>query len=65
VAGKSCASYVTALRGGGVLTLVGAVAGSNVSLDAYRLIEVTLTGSRRRHWTVLRYDGRQAASRIG
>lgn len=44
VAGKSFGAYVTALRPGGVLSLVGAVGGSNVSLDAYRLLEVTLTG---------------------
>jgi NADPH2:quinone reductase len=44
VAGKSFGAYVTALRPGGVLSLVGAVAGSDVSLDAYRLLEVTLTG---------------------
>jgi NADPH:quinone reductase len=44
VAGKSFGAYVTALRPGGVLSLVGAVGGSDVSFDAYRLLEVTLTG---------------------
>jgi NADPH2:quinone reductase len=44
VAGKSFAAYVTALRPGGVLSLVGAVGGSDVSFDAFRLVEVTLTG---------------------
>ena len=44
VAGKSFGAYVTALRPTGVLSLVGAVGGSDVSFDAYRLLEVTLTG---------------------
>jgi NADPH2:quinone reductase len=44
VAGKSFKACVTALRPGGVLSLVGAVGGSDVSFDAYRLLEVTLTG---------------------
>jgi NADPH2:quinone reductase len=44
VAGNAFVAYVTALRRGGVLSLVGAVGGSNVSFDAYRLLEVTLTG---------------------
>jgi NADPH:quinone reductase len=44
VAGKSFGAYVAALRAGGVLSLVGAVGGSNVSFDAYRLLDVTLTG---------------------
>jgi NADPH:quinone reductase len=44
VAGKSFKTYVTALRKGGVLSLVGAVGGSDVSFDAYRLTEITLTG---------------------
>jgi NADPH2:quinone reductase len=44
VAGKSFGACVTALRPGGVLSLVGAVGGSDVSFDAYRLLEVTLTG---------------------
>jgi NADPH:quinone reductase len=44
VAGKSFGDYVAALRSGGVLSLVGAVGGSDVSFDAYRLLEITLTG---------------------
>jgi NADPH:quinone reductase len=44
VAGKSFGAYVAAVRAGGVLSLVGAVGGSNVSFDAYRLLEITLTG---------------------
>jgi NADPH:quinone reductase len=44
VAGKAFGSYVAALRPGGVLSLVGAVGGSDVSFDAYRLLEITLTG---------------------
>ena len=44
VAGKTFASYVAALRPGGVLSLIGAVGGSDVTFDAYRLLEVTLTG---------------------
>jgi NADPH:quinone reductase len=44
VAGKSFGTYVAALRPGGVLSLVGAVGGSDVSFDAYRLLEITLTG---------------------
>jgi len=44
VAGKSFGAYVAALRPTGVLSLVGAVGGSNVSFDAYRLLEVKLTG---------------------
>jgi NADPH:quinone reductase len=44
VAGKSFGAYVAALRPAGVLSLVGAVGGSDVSFDAYRLLEVTLTG---------------------
>ena len=44
VAGQSFKACVTALRPGGVLSLVGAVGGSDVSFDAYRLLEVTLTG---------------------
>ena len=44
VAGNSFGSLVTALRPGGVLSLVGAVGGSGVAFDAYRLLEVTLTG---------------------
>lgn len=44
VAGEAFGTYVTALRPGGVLSLVGAVGGSGVSFDAFRLVEVTLTG---------------------
>jgi NADPH:quinone reductase len=44
VAGKSFGTYVSALRPGGVLSLVGAVGGGNVSFDAYSLTQVTLTG---------------------
>jgi NADPH2:quinone reductase len=44
VGGKSFGSHVEALRPGGVLSLVGAVGGSGVSFDAYRLLEITLTG---------------------
>jgi NADPH2:quinone reductase len=44
VAGNLFRSYVTALRPGGVLSLVGAVGGGEVTFDAYRLLEVTLTG---------------------
>jgi NADPH:quinone reductase len=43
VAGKSFGTYVTALGPGGVLSL-GAVGGSDVSFDAYQLLQVTLTG---------------------
>jgi NADPH:quinone reductase len=44
VAGKSFGAYVAALRPGGVLSLVGAVGGGDVSFDAYSLTQVTLTG---------------------
>ena len=44
VAGTSFGDYVATLRSGSVLSLVGAVGGSDVSFDAYRLLEVTLTG---------------------
>jgi NADPH2:quinone reductase len=44
VGGTSFGSHVEALRPGGVLSLVGAVGGSEVSFDAYRLLEITLTG---------------------
>jgi NADPH:quinone reductase len=44
VGGPSFGTYVAALRRGGVLSSVGAVGGSDVSFDAYRLLEVTLTG---------------------
>jgi NADPH:quinone reductase len=44
VAGKLFGKYVTALRPRGVLSLVGAVGGNDVSFDAYQLLQVTLTG---------------------
>ncbi len=44
VAGESFGSYVTALRPGATLSLVGAVGGSDVSFNAYHLLNVTLTG---------------------
>jgi NADPH:quinone reductase len=44
VGGKTFGAHVEALRPGGVLSLVGAVGGSDVSFDAYRLLEITLTG---------------------
>jgi NADPH:quinone reductase len=44
VAGNSFGTYVSALRPGGVLSLVGAVGGGDVSFDAYSLTQVTLTG---------------------
>jgi NADPH:quinone reductase len=44
VAGKSFGAYVAALRPGGVLSLVGAVGGGDVSFDAYSLTQITLTG---------------------
>jgi NADPH:quinone reductase len=44
VAGEAFGTYAAALRPGGVLSLVGAVGGSDVSFDAFRLVEVTLTG---------------------
>jgi NADPH:quinone reductase len=44
VAGAGFAAYVNALRPGGALSLVGAVGGSDVSFDAFRLVEVILTG---------------------
>jgi NADPH:quinone reductase len=44
VGGDLFGGCVAALRPGATLSLVGAVAGSQVSFDAYRLIEVTLTG---------------------
>jgi len=44
VADKSFGKYVTALRPGGMLSLLGAVGGSDVSFDAYQLLQVTLTG---------------------
>jgi NADPH:quinone reductase len=44
IAGGSFGPLVAALRVGAALSLVGAVAGPAVSFDAYRLLEVTLTG---------------------
>src|SRR6266851_5364944 len=44
VGGASFGACVTALRRGGALSLVGAVGGGTVSFDAWRLLEVTLTG---------------------
>jgi NADPH:quinone reductase len=45
VAGRFFGSYISGLRAGGVLSLVGAVAGAEVAFDAWQLIRpVTLTG---------------------
>jgi NADPH2:quinone reductase len=44
VGGAGFGPCVAALRRGGTLSLVGAVAGGNVAFDAWRLLEVTLTG---------------------
>jgi len=44
IAGGGFGPIVAALRPGAALSLVGAVAGHAVSFDAYRLLEVTLTG---------------------
>jgi NADPH:quinone reductase len=44
VAGAAFGACVAALRPGAVLSLIGAVGGAAVSFDAYRLLEVTLTG---------------------
>lgn len=44
VAGEFFGAGVAALRPKGALSLIGAVGGSNVSLDAYLLLNVTLTG---------------------
>ena len=44
VGGSAFSKFVAALREDGVLSLVGAVAGHEVMLDAYRLTEATLTG---------------------
>lgn len=44
VAGAGFPAFVTALRPGGTLSAVGAVGGNAVTLDAYRLLAVTLTG---------------------
>jgi NADPH:quinone reductase len=44
VAGRLFAPCVSALRPGGALSLVGGVGGGEVTFDAYRLLDVTLTG---------------------
>ncbi|HEX3501143.1 MAG TPA: zinc-binding alcohol dehydrogenase family protein [Stellaceae bacterium] len=44
VGGTAFGSYVAALKAGGALSLIGAVAGGTVSFDAWRLLETTLTG---------------------
>jgi NADPH:quinone reductase len=44
VAGSSFGTFVSALRPGRTLSLVGAVGGNVVSLDGYRLMDTTLTG---------------------
>jgi NADPH:quinone reductase len=44
VAGALFAPCVNALRDGGVLSVVGAIGGSEVRFDAYHLLNVTLTG---------------------
>ena len=44
IAGDGFGPLVGALRPASTLSLVGAAAGSAVSFDAYRLVEVTLTG---------------------
>ncbi len=44
IGGKTFGPLVAALRVGTALSLVGAMAGSDVTFDAYRLLEVILTG---------------------
>jgi NADPH:quinone reductase len=44
IGGSSFGPLVAALRPGAALSMVGAMAGSAVTFDAYRLLEVTLTG---------------------
>ncbi|HMK79077.1 MAG TPA: zinc-binding alcohol dehydrogenase family protein [Xanthobacteraceae bacterium] len=44
VGGTLFAPCVNALRPGGTLSMVGAIGGGEVTFDAYRLLEVTLTG---------------------
>src|SRR5262249_19738332 len=44
VAGVLFARCVNALRDGGALSMVGGVGGSEVTFDAYHLLNVTLTG---------------------
>jgi len=63
VAGDLFAPCVTALRSGGTLSLVGAVGGSALALDAYRLVDVTLTGYSSE--TLTGGDLRQAVASIG
>jgi NADPH2:quinone reductase len=44
VGGDAFGVFVDAVRPGGTLSLVGAVAGSRVTFEAYRLLDVVLTG---------------------
>ena len=44
IGGPAFGSFVQALRENGVLSLVGAFAGSEVSFDGFRLMDATLTG---------------------
>lgn len=44
IGGRSFGPLVAALRPGAALSMVGAMAGDAVTFDAYRLLEVTLTG---------------------
>ena len=44
IGGSTFGALVAALRPGAALSLVGAMAGDAVNFDAYRLLEVTLTG---------------------
>jgi len=44
MAGAAFGALVTAIRPGGTLSLVGAVGGADVTFDAYRLLEASLTG---------------------
>lgn len=63
VAGGAFTACVSALRPGGALSLVGAVGGSQVSFDAYQLLDATLTG-----YSSERLDGeslRNAVAAIG
>jgi NADPH2:quinone reductase len=63
VGGAAFGTVVDALREDAVLSLVGAVGGSRVSLDGYRLLDATLTG-----FTSERLDGpglRAAVAAIG
>jgi NADPH:quinone reductase len=58
IGGASFGPLVAALRLGAALSMVGAMAGEVVSFDAYRLLEVTLTGysSERLDGAALRRD---------